>query len=497
MARRKTRRERGRTRAEFRAPSRSSEVIHFYSGSFSLDPAEFEHVGDADEPAAIAKRALVMVEGSHTDSKKRKHVFDKERILRFAANTNAFLEQGGRVPWQTDHAKTQGANLGDLEGELYPEMITAENLPNPKLKHLIGKLGLFTDELIARGKTAVQDVLDGKIKTLSPGIDLATDTIREISATPTPAIVGLSTFKRAEAAEREAIARFALTMQEAEAEDQDYNAMKEEFEELSERFWRVVSDIGNAPPEEFEGEDPVNYLEQAISDYVAAIQEMLQLNEQPEPGQDPRLQQQQQAPGVGAAPTQPQFPQQQRRFSMADNLSYYTMGDVLGIAEFARPKGAKDKKPRKRRGAMIAGGAAAAGGLTAAGRYGTAAVGEMRRTQGGLRAGARGANQALRRDVGRVKGAAKRGYRDARSMYRNTANATRQGFRGGAQEASKTVMSGGVQGKVRKGAAGLKGAAKGALSTRGGKLGLAAAGVGAAGTGAAALLRRRKKNRRS
>ena len=488
MSKRNRRKARGfskRQNSEFRRPI---EVAHFYSGSFSLDNAEFEDISEEGQPAAITKRALVMVEGSHTDSQKRKHFFSKDRILKFAQNTNNFLAQGGRVPWQQDHQKTQSANLGDLEGNLVPMVITAGNLPDPRAKHLIGRLGLFAEKLVARGESAVRDVLDGKIKTLSPGIDLATDTIREISATPTPAIVGLSTFRKADGS-----ANFALTMEQAEAEEKDYNELKEEFDELAERFWRVVSDIGSAPPEAFEGQDPEAFLQQAIADFEAEIVEMLELNMEQEPQGEP--------PAGGAVQPRPVSDQATRRFSMASDLSKYTMAGVLGIAEFAR---GKDKKPRKRR-RMIAGGAALAAGLGAAGRYGMAGAREMRATQGGLRAGLQGANRAGQGDLWRVgalgagaKSRAGAAVGRVRAAAGRTAIAANAGALGARSELGRKAAGGLGKnpGRLRMAAAGAMGGAKGALSTKGGKLGAGLAAAGLVGGGVAAGLRRRRKNKR-
>ena len=178
---------------------------------------------------------------------------------------------------------------------------------------------------------------------------------------------------------------------------------------------------------------------------------------------------------------------------MASDLSKYTMAGVLGIAEFAR---GKDKKPRKRR-RMIAGGAALAAGLGAAGRYGMAGAREMRATQGGLRAGLRGANRAGQGDLWRVgalgagaksrAGAAVGRVRAAAGRTAIAANAGALGARSGL---------GKNPGRLRMAAAGAMGGAKGALSTKGGKLGAGLAAAGLVGGGVAAGLRRRRKNRR-
>lgn len=100
--------------------NRKGKVSTFSSPTFGLCSAEFE----SESPNQITKRALVMVEGEHIDSAKRRHVFDAERIKRIAERTNNWLSQGGRVPWQRDHKKTQQDNIGDLEGGLEVRVIT-------------------------------------------------------------------------------------------------------------------------------------------------------------------------------------------------------------------------------------------------------------------------------------------------------------------------------------------------------------------------------------
>lgn len=218
------------------------------TASFQNVPQDIRHFDDSvglminptamfkDGDDVIVKRALVMVEGSHTDSKKRPHVFDKQRILQIVENTNKFLRMGGRVPWQSDHDKTQKSNLGDLEGELIVEKITPDNLPDKKAKHLIGKLGVFADSLVGKGQDVIADLMAGKIVTLSPGIDVATDTIREISATPTPAIVGLRVFNYGGGEK-------TLTWEDAEEGSMLDEELYDEYSEISEQFFNILRSI--------------------------------------------------------------------------------------------------------------------------------------------------------------------------------------------------------------------------------------------------------------
>jgi len=213
-----------------------------------------------------------MIEGNHHDSQKRPHTFSQERLRDLVEKTNAFIRAGGRIPWQKDHDKTQSANIGDLEGELEIRIITEDDLPNPRLRKLVGKLGAF-GQLVAKGEDIVAQVMSGRIKTLSPGIDVATNTIKEISATPQPAIVGLSIFRQ-----HNSDARFSLTWDDAEEEQTQIDELKEQYEEITEKFWEIVTCISQADESTLMGEDPAMLVEDAIAGLSDRLAELLGLD---------------------------------------------------------------------------------------------------------------------------------------------------------------------------------------------------------------------------
>lgn len=475
-----------------RSESTEQESVYFYSDAFGFRNAEFREAQEGEiNPSAVVKKALVMVEGTHIDSNKRKHVFSAERVQRVVENTNRMLASGGRVPWQKDHQKTQDANIGDLEGKLEVRIITERDLPNPRSRHLIGKVGAFASELVAKGADVVQEVVAGRIKTLSPGIDLVTDTIREISATPTPAIVGLSTFRRASS---QSYADFALSMEEAMSEQEDEDALKEEFEELGDKFWVVVSSISNAQPEELGDQEPSELLMNAIADYSYLVQELLGLTEDQDPNQSGYPGQQQQQ--------QPMAPMQggMARMNRSEKLALFTMGG-LEAAEFGRRRGSKDKAPRKKRG-MLATAGMAAGGAAALGAAGY-----------GINAGMRSrkfnkGSQAMQQKYGGT--AAKTNALEVMKGDANRAGASIAGAAGAAKAkavgASNAVgrsfkragRLGGAGWKGGKGAGKAVGAAKGLLRTGVGKAGAAGLGLaaaGGAGYGAYKMLSGRKKRK--
>lgn len=370
----------------------SSQAVQFINNAGFIEDGSFS---DNDNNADFAeKRALILVEGTHRDSNKRVHTFDAKRIQEIVNNTNQFLANGGRIPWQKDHKKEQAYNIGDLESQLEVRVITEKDLPNNRLKHLIGKVGVFAERLVAKGIDNVQQVLSKNISTLSPGIDIVNNIIKEISATPTPAIVGPSTFSRYAA---ENTASFALTLDEAEMEDMNMDAAKEEFEDLTERFWNVITNIRSATEEELQGADPYALMEQAINDLNIRIYDMIGLNEgQMDPQEQPG-----QAPSPMRGQRMPNYMRNQQEIRPTN--AAYSMAD-MEIALFAA------QQQERKRGSML-GTAATAGAIGVGGvgavRYGRAAMRGMKsatrlqnRTGKQIGRGA-GAMGGIRRAVGR------------------------------------------------------------------------------------------------
>jgi len=264
MPLRRPRKNRQSDRANFRSSrsNRSKVSPVSYFSDLGLLSAEF--AGGSDE---IEKPALIMVEGFHTDSKKRDHEFSAARIEEIAENTNEFLRSGGRIPWQQDHAKTQQANIGDLAGEVELRRISPSDLPDPNAKHLIGRLGLF-GTLVGRGTQVVADIVAKKIRTISPGIDLAKNIIREVSATPTPAIIGLSTFKR-----HDAYFQAPTSWDEAEQMEADLDELRYQYDDLCETFWQIV--VGTIEQAENEGSSPRDGINSALDGFHERLADLL------------------------------------------------------------------------------------------------------------------------------------------------------------------------------------------------------------------------------
>lgn len=215
-----------------------------------------------DESGVLTKQALCFVEGEHTDNQGRKHVFDVNRLKEIAQNTWSFFSSGANIPVLKDHKNDTDHTIGSVEGEWIVRPITADDITNPRNSNLIGKMGLFSTQVLLKTQDAVSAVANGVINTISPGLDFVSNTIREISLTPKPAIVGMSLFEE------------ALTWEELEQSEKDYDQLKEQFGTISDYFLQLVKNI--LTEQNLENKDA--YLLNAIDGYNAKLVEMLEIN---------------------------------------------------------------------------------------------------------------------------------------------------------------------------------------------------------------------------
>lgn len=254
---------------------------------------------NAGEIEALAKSALIFVEGKHKDSMGREHLFDAPRIQKFVQNTNKHLEMGGRLPVQMDHKKTQDFNIGDVESLLYTKVITENDLPNKKFRHLIGRLGVFADNVVIKSKKAIEDVKAKIINTLSPGLDPLTESFIEVSATPTPAIIGPALFSQS-GTEMDNIITFemmppvassssniktkAFSFEDLQEKKNSVEKKEEEYEELSEDLFDILCSLQCASEEELAAQNinPIEASYEAIEFFLSKLEEMFELTDNEE-----------------------------------------------------------------------------------------------------------------------------------------------------------------------------------------------------------------------
>jgi hypothetical protein len=379
------------------------EDVRYFNNDLPLIPGDIAE----EEDSVVVKKALILVEGNHVDSQGRPHRFPAERVFQIAENTNHWFNQGNRIPWLTDHKKTQWDTIGDLDGAVEVRRVTKADVTDPRCSHLIGKLGIFADKLVGRGKQVVEKVRDGLISTLSPGLDIAVDIIKEVSATPTPAIAGLRIFSR-----RKKNADFALTWDEAEEESLDSDELYQQFMELAETYWDLALQISERSEEELQGQDPQQLQMNALQGFMERIAGLVGLDEPTV--DDPAT------AGRGSVPpsrTRAELINQERQANMAMNLAQAAF-ELYGSdrAEFARRRRRKGSTKSRILGRTRAGQATRLAGLGLAGaaavRYGGKGIrGAMNARGGGgqtilgsARYGLGRAGSTVAADVNRVVG---------------------------------------------------------------------------------------------
>jgi hypothetical protein len=277
--------------------------------NFNINYADF----DLNSSGHLQKQALCFAEGTWEDNQKRPHNFTVERLNRIANNTNSFFSSGNNIPLLKDHKKDVANTIGKVEGEWIVRPITEEDIQDERHKNLIGKMGLFTNNVFVTAKDACEKIVENGLKSISPGLDFVGDVIREISLTPMPAIPGMSLFND------------ALTWEELENSESDYEKLKELYDSYSDQFFTLVKNI--LENRNLENKDA--YLVNAIEGFSVKLMEMLEINlqneeeiygqqypQQPMPNYNQSMMQQQQMMSGN-----PSFSKQQNyvaAFSMAD-----------------------------------------------------------------------------------------------------------------------------------------------------------------------------------
>ena len=228
-----------------------------------------------DNPTGeLIKNALVLIEGTHKDNQGVVHEFPSERILRIAQRTNAAMSQGYEIPLMSDHSKQLiGADgelkkLGIFVSPFECRVIRQEDLPNPKMQHLIGKLGAFSRVNILN---KVNEVRSKLINLLSPGVDLKLERLAEVSAVAFPAIHGPALFAASSTVQD-------LSFASVKEEQGTFKRQREDLLEEFEILLQTIQRIQKASPEQLIAVSPEQLLSTAIDEFTAEIKQYFGLD---------------------------------------------------------------------------------------------------------------------------------------------------------------------------------------------------------------------------
>jgi hypothetical protein len=235
---------------------------HLNAGFFTNAPLE------SVEEGGVLKNALVLVEGTHKSMEGKYHQVTPANVMQIVKNTNDDWMNGVDIPFLVDHQKNvlnrngDSNSLGRVASELECRIVQQEDLPDPRLRHLIGKIGAFTKIHVTR---KVEDVQNKSIKDLSPGINFKENKIFEISAVNFPSITGLSLFS-------------SIDYDEIKKQRETSSYVTRQLEECTDIFYAAIEGIEESG-DRFQGDESTkkSFIERALQGYMRDLREKLEL----------------------------------------------------------------------------------------------------------------------------------------------------------------------------------------------------------------------------
>jgi hypothetical protein len=258
-----------------------------------------------------------------------------------ADHTNIAIDRGNSIPVCQDHNKTVGSTVGAVEGYAYTKPIEASDLPNQKSTHLLGKLGLFLEDVHIKASDAVSKVAQGLVNSVSMGLNLdpSEHRIMELSLVPIPAIPNMGLFRHKSSAEfggidSDTASSQAFTWDDLEADSLAMEELRTEYDELTEQLWTILENIYTSDAVNI---TDVNVLKQyvysALNGYSIRVLDLLGLNDAASPeGTDPMGQ----IGTMTAAGAQQQQATQMQDISQPSMGGAFSQGSKGGLIDFRK-----------------------------------------------------------------------------------------------------------------------------------------------------------------
>jgi len=279
-------------------------------------------------------------ESPHVDSRKVAHDFPPDKVIKLVENTNKHFETTELgIPVLTEHQKNVNNVVGFIESPLEAKVITEDYTKgNPKLKHLLGRVGVFVNDVKIKSSEIIEKMNQGLAKSVSAGIDLDSFSIKELSLVALPAIANATLFSYQNQNQRKGNMKrnkknylllpkesnYALSIDEAMSASQTIEQQREEALKVFTAFLEVIESANEIDEEEMASmgiQDPSEVIQAAIDDLSVRLGDMF-LGMPPEEETPPT------APVTPSRPTAPT-----RKFSSPDEIAMFYTGQGY-TAEF-------------------------------------------------------------------------------------------------------------------------------------------------------------------
>lgn len=286
------------------------------------------------EPKELVKEGLLFYSSNPNepliDSRGNAHEVTADDIKALATNTNEYLKYTDIYVYPDhDRDPSKAYGLIDKPGCFQAKEITEDLAEqHPKLKSLVGRWGLFCDNVKLIEETIVDKVSKGLSKSVSIGADLVSKVVKELSITGTPACQGASLFS----ADISKLVNFnmdtsAVTLEEAIQEKEDDEQLKSEAIELLCKFMAVVENIIAMSDEDL-GNYQVASKEELYQSQLEAF--MMMLDEKINPFNDMEMMDQQQQVDPRMQPNQMQRYSAPLAITTFDEMDQYISEYGLG-----------------------------------------------------------------------------------------------------------------------------------------------------------------------